>query len=270
MFVGAVQDVTDRRLAEEGLARARSELAHVARATALSALTASIAHEVNQPLAGVITNANTCLRMLALDPPNIEGARATGQRMIRDGHRASEVITRLRALFARRPPGNESVDVNDAAREILLLSASELQSERVVLQTDLAGDLPTVVGDRVQLQQVILNLVLNAAQAMRGIEGRPRELQLSTARHAADQVMVSVRDSGVGAAPDNLEQLFNAFYTTKPDGMGVGLSISRSIIEAHGGRLWARANDGAGLTVSFSIPTATSSATSSEESDRRP
>jgi len=254
VFVGAVQDVTDRKLAEEGLSRARSELTHVARATALSAVTASIAHEVNQPLAGIITNADTCLRMLAQDPPNIEGARATTQRTLRDGHRAVEVVKRLRALFAGKPLGSERVDVNDAAREILLLSSSELQRERVVLHTQFAVDLPVVIGDRVQLQQVILNLVLNATQAMRPIEGRPRDLRVSTARLGSDAVVLAVSDSGVGADAEDLEQLFNAFYTTKPDGMGVGLSISRSIIDAHGGRLWANSNDGPGLTVSFSIP----------------
>jgi signal transduction histidine kinase len=255
VFVGAVQDVTDRKLAEEALARARSELAHVARATALSALTASIAHEVNQPLAGIITNASVCLRMLAVDPPNIEGARATAERTIRDSNRASEVIMRLRALFAGKPAAKEPIDVNDAAREILVLSASELQSARVVLQTDFAADLPAVVGDRVQLQQVIL--LLNASQAMRDIDGRPHDLRVSTASDA-DRVTLSVRDTGVGSAAQDLEQLFNTFYTTKPDGMGVGLSLSRSIIEAHGGRLWASTNDGPGLTVSFSLPVASS------------
>jgi len=253
VFVGAVQDVTDRRVAEEGLHRARSELAHVARATALSALTASMAHEVNQPLAGIIANASTCLRSLALDPPNIEGARAACQRTLRDSHRASEVITRLRALFAGKPAENEPVDLNEATREILMLSSSELHSGHVILHTDFARDLPAVAGDRVQLQQVILNLVLNAAQAMRDVDGRPHDLRIATVWSAAE-VTLSVRDSGVGAAVDNLDELFNAFYTTKPAGMGVGLSVSRSIILAHGGRLWASPNDGPGLTVSFSVP----------------
>ena len=253
VFLGALQDVTDRKVAEEGLAQARSELAHVARASALSLLTASVAHEVNQPLAGIIANASSCLRMLAADPPNIEGARVTTQRTIRDSNRASEVITRLRALFAKRPTAEEPVDLNDAAREILVLSSSELQQSRVLLHTDFAEGLPPVVGDRVQLQQVILNLVLNATQAMRGIDGRPHDLRVSTAFDERE-VELSVRDSGPGAAAENLEELFNAFYTTKPDGMGIGLSISRSIILAHGGQLRANANDGPGLTVSFSIP----------------
>jgi PAS domain S-box-containing protein len=251
---GAAKDAPDCSVAGGGLDRARAELAHVTRATAMGALAASIAHEVSQPLVGIITNASTCLRMLSADAPDIAGAKLTLQRVMRDGHRASEVIKRLRGLFARKPPESEPVDLNDAAREILVLSSNDLQRGRVVLQTDFAGNLPIVAGDRVQLQQVIRNLVLNAAQAMGGVEERPHHLGVSTARDGTDQVTLSVRDCGVGAAGKDLEQLFNAFYTTKPDGMGVGLSISRSIIEAHGGRLWARANDGPGLTVSLSLP----------------
>jgi C4-dicarboxylate-specific signal transduction histidine kinase len=218
--------------------------------------TASIAHEVNQPLAGIVTNCNTCLRMLAADPPNIEGAQAIAERAIRDAYRASEVIKRLRALFARKPIGNEQIDLNEAAREILMLSSSELQSGRIVLHTSFAADLPEVVGDRVQLQQVILNLVLNAAQAMGTVNDRPRALWVSTARNDTGSVVLAVRDCGVGVAVEDFEKLFSAFYTTKPDGMGVGLSVSRFIIEAHGGRLRASANDGPGLTFFFSIPIA--------------
>jgi PAS domain S-box-containing protein len=254
LFLGALQDVTDRKVAEERLDRARSELARVSRITALSALTASIAHEVNQPLAGIITNASTCLRLLAADPPNIEGAQATAQRTIRDANRASEVIKRLRALFARRPPASEPLDLNHTAREVLTLASSELDGARVVLQTDLADDLPTIVGDRVQLQQVILNLVLNAGEAMRTVDDRPRDLSISTVFDGGDRVRLSVRDVGAGATAEQLAQFFGAFYTTKPEGMGVGLSISRSIVEAHGGRIWADANDGPGLTLSFSLP----------------
>lgn len=254
VFVGAVQDITDRKLAEESLHRARSELAHVARATALSALTASIAHEVNQPLSGIITNASTCLRLLAADPPDTLGALATAQRTIRDANRASEVIKRLRALFARKPIGREPVDLNDSAREVLALSAGELQNRRLVLRTHLAANLPRVVGDRVQLQQVILNLLLNAAEAVQTSPMLQREVLIETARGDGPKVLLRVRDSGVGAAADSLEQMFSAFYTTKPEGMGVGLSISRSIIEAHGGRLWASTNEGPGLTFTFFLP----------------
>ena len=191
--------------------------------------------------------------MLAANPPNVDGAQATAQRTIRDANRASEVIKRLRALFARRPSGGEPVDLNNAAREVMALSSSELQRARVVLQTDFADDLPTIRGDRVQLQQVILNLVLNAAQAMRTIDDWPRDLRVSTAFDDKGQILLSVRDCGVGAEVEHLEELFNAFYTTKSDGMGVGLSVSRFIVEAHGGRLWAIANDGPGLTFSFSL-----------------
>lgn len=221
----------------------------------LSALTASIAHEVNQPLAGIITNANTGLRMLAADPPNLEGVRATVQRTLRDGNRASEVIQRLRAMFARQSPSLEPVDLNDAGREVLAMSAGELQQRRVVLSTDFADDLPATSGDRVQLQQVILNLVLNGADAMSEIDDRSRNLHIMTARDGPNEVRLSVQDSGEGIEPDKAEQLFQAFYTTKSDGMGIGLAISRTIIENHEGRLWAAPNeDGPGATFSFSIP----------------
>jgi PAS domain S-box-containing protein len=254
VYVGATQDVTEIRLAEEALNRVRNVLAHVTRVASLGALTASIAHEVNQPLAGIITNASTCLRMLAADPPNLEGARATAQRTIRDGNRASEVIQRLRGLFARKPPSMGPVDLNEAVREVLSLSSSELQHRGAVLCTDLAEDLPAVSGDRVQLQQVVLNLILNAADAMSGVDDRPRDLTVETARDEAGKITLSVRDAGVGIEPQNLERLFDAFYTTKAEGMGIGLSISRSIIQGHEGRLWASANDGPGATFSFSIP----------------
>ncbi len=253
-YMAAVQDVTQRRLSEEALAKARSELAHVARVTTLGALTASIAHEVNQPLAGIITNASTCLRMLAADPPNVDGARETARRTIRDGNRASEVITRLRALFSKKNASTEMVDLNEAAREVIALSLSELQRNQVVLRQELAEYLPTVTGDRVQLQQVILNLLLNAADAMHGIDDRPRLLVIRTERDADNHIRLSVQDAGVGFEPQAVAKLFDAFYTTKSGGMGIGLSVSRSIIESHHGRLWAAPNDGPGATFSFSIP----------------
>jgi PAS domain S-box-containing protein len=240
--------------ADAALNRARADLTHMARVTALSALTASIAHEVSQPLSGIITNASTCLRMLAADPLNLEVARATAQRTIRDANRATEVIQRLRALFAKRAPAREEVDLNDAAREVLALSQSELQRRRVAVRTDFADALPRISGDRVQLQQVMLNLVLNAADALEGVEGRPRDLLMATRGEASGEVRLFVRDAGVGLDPAGAERLFDAFYTTKGQGMGIGLSISRTIIEGHDGRLWASANDGPGATFSFSIP----------------
>jgi len=252
-YTGVIQDVTEARVAEETLGKLRSELAHVARVTTLGELTASIAHEVNQPLAGIVTNASTCLRMLAADPPNVEGARETARRTIRDGERASEVIARLRALFSKKTTTTGSIDLNEATREVVALSMSELQRQRVAVRLELADHLPPVKGDRVQLQQVILNLMLNASDAMSTVEDRPRELAIATGSDGAD-VRLSVRDTGIGLDAGDPDKLFDAFYTTKSGGMGIGLSISRSIMERHGGRLWATRNRGPGATFSFSIP----------------
>jgi signal transduction histidine kinase len=254
--IGTAQDVTQRRLSEEALSRARSELAHVARVASLGMLTASIAHELNQPLSGIVTNASTCLRMLGADPANVDGARETARRTIRDGNRASEVITRLRALYSKKDLAPESMDLNEATREVISLSLSDLQRNRVILQLELAVDLPLVTGDRVQLQQVILNLLRNASDAMRNVDDRPRDLLIRTERDEADRVRLTVQDAGMGFAPLAMDRLFESFYTTKKDGMGMGLSLSRSIIESHHGRLWATLNDGPGATFSFSIPQA--------------
>jgi PAS domain S-box-containing protein len=263
-YIGAVQDVTQRQISEEALAKARSELAHVASVTSLATLTASIAHEVNQPLSGIVTNAGTCLRMLTLDPPNVDGARETARRTIRDGNRASDVITRLRALFSKKHTLAERVDLNDAAREVIALSLSELQRNRVILRCELAEDLPLVTGDRVQLQQVILNLLRNATDAMNTVHDRPRELLIRTERDEGDQALLSVRDAGLGFDPQTAGRLFETFYTTKHDGMGVGLYVSRSIVESHQGRLWATLNDGPGATFSFSIPRGPSGTTGAD------
>jgi len=252
-YIGAVQDVTNRRLSEEALGKARSELAHVARVMSLGALTASIAHEVNQPLSGIITNASTCMRMLEADPPNVDGARETVRRTIRDGHRAADVITHLRALFSSKGATTDRVDLNDATREVIALSLSELQGNRVILRVELANDLPPVTGDRVQLQQVILNLLRNASDAMSSVDDRPRQLLIRTRQDGDGGVRLSVQDTGKGFEPENINKLFNAFYTTKSDGMGIGLSVSRSIIEKHNGSLWATANDGPGATFCFSM-----------------
>jgi C4-dicarboxylate-specific signal transduction histidine kinase len=253
-YIGAVLDVTQRRLAEQALSQARSELAHVARITSLGVLTASIAHEVNQPLSGIVTNASTCLRMLAADPPNVEGARQTALRTIRDGNRAADVIARLRALFGKRAAAIEPVDLNDAAREVIALLSSDLQRSQVIVRTEFAEGLPLAGGDRIQLQQVIMNLMRNAADAMSGLGEQPRQLVIGTDKGHGDNVCLTVRDAGVGFEPHVTERMFEAFYTTKGDGTGIGLSISRSIIENHKGRLWATPNEEAGATFSFFVP----------------
>jgi C4-dicarboxylate-specific signal transduction histidine kinase len=250
----------DRARADEALNQARLELTHVARTATLSAMTASITHEVSQPISGILTNASTCARMLATDPPNVVGAAETIRRTIRDANRASEVIKRLRAMFAKKAPVMELLDLNEAAQEVISVSSAELRRYRSVLETDFAEHLSPVSGDRVQLQQVILNLLLNAADAMSGIEDRPRTLRVRTEMHGGDHVKVLVQDAGVGLDPRAMEKLFEAFYTTKAQGLGIGLAISRSIIESHKGKLWAMPNEGPGATFGFSIPCATDAA----------
>jgi len=254
-YIGAIQDVTRSRQSEEALGKVRSELSRLARVSTLGALTASIAHEVNQPLAGIMTNASTCLELLGSDPPDLDAARETALRTIRDSERACEVIARLRALFGKRSDKTESVDLNGAAREVIALSLSELHRRGVILRTELADNLPLIAGDRVQLQQVILNLLLNAAEAMSQIEDRPRQVLIRTELEESDQARLTVQDTGVGFEPQEAQRLFEAFYTTKSGGMGIGLSVSRSIVESHGGRLWAELNAGPGATFTFSVPT---------------
>src|SRR3984957_12683071 len=253
-YIGAVQDVTQRQISEEALAKARSELAHVASVTSLATLTASIAHEVNQPLSGIVTNASTCLRMLTLDPPNVDGARETARRAIRDGNRVSDVIARLRALFSNKEFTLESMDLNDATREVIALSLNDLQRNRVIMQSELTTDVALVTGDRIQLQQVILNLLRNASDAMADVQERPRHLLVRTECEDNGYVRLTVRDTGVGLGSQNMDKIFDSFYTTKSSGMGIGLSVSRAIIERHRGRLWAEHHDGPGATFAFSIP----------------
>jgi C4-dicarboxylate-specific signal transduction histidine kinase len=260
-FLGAIQDVTQGRVAEAALDKVRSELAHVTRVMSFGALTASIAHEVNQPLAGIVTNASTCLRMLAADPPNVEGARETARRTIRDGNRAADVIARLRALFSKKTAATETVDLNEATRELLTLAFSDLLRNKMILRVELDNDHPLLVtGDRVQLQQVILNLVRNASDAMSEVNDRPRDLLVKAYAEEEGRARFIVKDAGVGFEAQGAERLFDAFYTTKSGGMGIGLSLSRSIIENHGGQLWAEVNDGPGATFAFVIPRQAASA----------
>jgi len=230
------------------------ELADASRIATLAQLSASIAHELNQPLTGIITNCGACLRMLTSDPLNLDGAREAVRRTMRDSNRAADVIARLRALFNRQESASESVDLNEATREVIALSLGEIQNGRVMVRTDLADDLPVVTADRVQLQQVVLNLLRNAVDAMNTVDDRPRDLLIRTEREEGGWVRLSVTDTGTGFDPRLSATLFDTFYTTKSDGMGIGLSVSRSVIENHQGRIRASVNDGPGATFSFSIP----------------
>jgi PAS domain S-box-containing protein len=259
--VAFVIDLTERKRAEENLRESerryremQMELAHANRVTTMGQLTASIAHEVNQPLVGVVASGNACLRWLAAEPPNLEAARRSVERLIRDGHRAGEVIDRIRALVRKSPPKKDWLDINETISDVIALTRSEMQQNGVSPRIALAGGLPLVLGDRVQLQQVVLNLVINAIEAMSGVSEVSRELRISTGKGESDGVLVQVRDSGPGLDPESLDRLFDAFRTTKPGGMGMGLSICRSIIEAHGGRLWATANVPQGAIFRFTLP----------------
>ncbi|MDQ0324000.1 PAS domain S-box-containing protein [Pararhizobium capsulatum DSM 1112] len=254
--LGAIQDVTQRRLTEEARDQLRTELARLTGILSLGQMSAAIAHEVNQPLSGIITNASTCLRMLSADPPDIETALETARRTIRDGNRAAEVITRLRALFSKRIIAFEDIDINDAVSEVVALSEGDQRRNGVSVRTSFTHALPPINGDRVQLQQVIINLLRNAIDAVSGVKDRLRFVEIRTSIDDGGQVSVAVSDNGVGFDLDEGSRIFEAFYTTKNDGMGIGLSVCRSIIESHGGRMWARPNDGPGVTMSFSVPRA--------------
>ncbi len=253
-FLGALMDVTAARRAQEELLEAQAELARVIRVTTLGELSAAIAHEVSQPLTGVVSSGNACLRWLAGETPNLELARRAVERMINDGARAGEVLSRIRALVRKSPPQRDYLNVNDAIMEVIALIRSEVQRNRISLKTELSNDLPLVLADRVQLQQVILNLMTNAIEAMSGIAGGQRELSLASVNDGSNAVLVTVRDSGPGLGRTALERLFEAFYTTKSDGMGMGLAISRRIIEAHGGKLWATPNAPQGAIFQFTLP----------------
>jgi PAS domain S-box-containing protein len=249
-----IRDVTDHMLASEALREAQMDLAHVNRVTTMGQLTASIAHEVNQPLAGVIANAEACLRWLNRGTPDLDAARRSVEWIVDDGNRASEVIRRVRALANKTDIEKTPLDINDVITEVIVLVQRELTSHQVSLQMELAPTLPAVLGDRVQLQQVTINLVMNGIEAMQSITDRPRELVIQSHQDETEQVLVSVSDCGVGIPPEDPERLFDAFYTTKSSGLGMGLSICRSIMEAHSGRLWATANLPHGATFLFTVP----------------
>jgi PAS domain S-box-containing protein len=259
---GVAINITERKRAEEKLHKAQAELAHVTRVTTMGELAASIAHEVNQPLAAIVANGSACLRWLMGDSPNLDEARETARRIIHDGKRASEVISRIRALVRKIDSEKAQLDINHAIQEAINLIQHQAIQKGVTLRTELAGELPPVLGDRVQLEQVILNLVMNGIEAMSSVADRPRELLVYSRRHGSDQVLVAVQDSGIGIERQNCEKIFDPFYTTKSQGMGMGLAISRSIIENHGGRLWAVPNDGPGMTFEFALPVEAVSATS--------
>jgi two-component system, LuxR family, sensor kinase FixL len=254
-YVGVLMDITAPKQAEEALQEAQASLAHVTRVTALGELTASIAHEVNQPLAAIVTNGDAGLRWLNREVPQLDEVRSAIERMIDSATHAGEVIARLRALSRKSTSEKTRLDINEVINEVIALIRQDISNHQVSVQLDLASPLPPVFGDRVQLQQVIMNLLVNGIQAMAPINDRRRELVIRSRAHNSEQVLVEVRDSGVGIDPKHVGQLFNPFFTTKADGMGMGLSICRSIIEAHGGRIWASHNVGPGTTLQFTLPT---------------
>jgi C4-dicarboxylate-specific signal transduction histidine kinase len=252
VYIGAIQDVTESKVAEEALTRARSELAHMARVTMLSALTASIAHEINQPISAAITSAGACLRWLDRDQPEVQRAREAAKRIEEDGKRAAEIVARLKSFYKKDvSPQREILSVNDIVVEMLGLLRSEAGRHSVQMRTELTKDITSVIADRVLLQQVLMNLMLNGIEAMSEQGG---ELKIRT-RREGDDVMVSVTDAGVGIPANKLEEIFNAFFTTKAGGTGMGLAISRTIMESLGGRLWANVNPGRGATFHFALPT---------------
>jgi len=251
---GTIQDITERKRTEEGLRDAQTELAHVNRVATMGQLSASIAHEVNQPVTAVLINANVAQHWLSTQTPDLDQARQALGRIVNNGRRAGEIIGRIRALIKKVAPQKDRVDINEAILEVIALTRSELVRSSVSLQAQLASDLPPIEGDRIQMQQVLLNLIINAVEAMRGVSEGARELWIGSRTDASGGVLVEVRDTGPGVDPQSLDRLFEAFYTTKDSGMGMGLSICRSIIEAHGGRVWGTANLPRGAVFQFTLP----------------
>ncbi len=252
-FVGSSTDITERKQAEEALRQAQEDLARVSRVTTMGELTASLAHEVNQPIAAAVTDASTCLRWLNRDQPNVEEAREAASRIVKDANRAAEIISRIRLVFQKRIPQWELVDMNEIIREMVALMRNEVARHFISVRTELAEDIPQVMGDRVQLQQVFMNLMINGIDAMKDMDGT-RELTIKAQRAENDQLMVSVSDTGVGLPSQQADQIFDAFFTTKLHGTGMGLRISRSIIESHGGRLWAADNSPRGASFYLTLP----------------
>src|SRR5690349_6126609 len=246
--------VSKRKRADEALRQMQADLAHIQRVTAMGELAASISHEVMQPLGAAVTNAQAALRWLGAQPPDLDEVRQALGGAVKDGWRAADIISRIRTLVKKEPLRKEALEVNEAIVEVMALTRGEVMKHNVSVQTQLAEGLPLIQGDRVQLQQVILNLIINAVEAMSGVREGSRELLLGTRKDASDSVLVAVQDSGPGLTPESFERLFDSFYTTKPGGMGMGLSICRSIIEAHGGSIWATQNAGPGITVQFALP----------------
>ena len=253
-FIGTVMDVTERKEAEDALHKAQAELAHVTRVMTMGELVASIAHEVNQPLGAIVTNGQACVHLLSRAVPDLDRSREVVGRMIRDGMRASEVIKRIRDLLHKTPVDKARLNVNETIQEVIALVSSDVLRSRIELTAKLEADLPPVLGDRIQLQQVILNLILNAKDAMSVAQSNPRELQITSGKNNGGAVVVAVRDTGHGLEPKDIERIFDRFFTTKAGGMGLGLSISRTIIEAHGGTLWATPNEDKGATIQFTLP----------------
>jgi PAS domain S-box-containing protein len=246
------EDITDRKRAQEALEKAQTEVTHITRVATLGELTASIAHEINQPLGAIVNNASACLRWLTAQ--KLEEARQSAALVVADGHRAGEIIARIRALAKKAPSRKDWLDINETIREVIALARSEVQRSGVALGTQLSDDVPPILADRIQLQQVLLNLMMNAIEAMSGAGEGPRELLVRSATDESRGVLVSVEDSGPGLDPKSIDRLFDAFYTTKPQGLGMGLAISRSLIQAHGGRLWATANEPHGAVFQFTLP----------------
>jgi C4-dicarboxylate-specific signal transduction histidine kinase len=247
-------EVAERTEAEEALYKAQVELAHVTRVMTMGELVASIAHEVNQPLGAIVTNGHACVRLLSRETPDLDKSREIIARMISDGMRASEVIKRIRDLLHKTPVEKTPLNINETIQEVIALVGGDVLRSKVQLKAELEPDLPLVFGDRIQLQQVILNLILNAKDAMSGVQTNPRELQVTSRKNNAGMVVVAVRDTGHGLEAKDVDRIFDPFFTTKREGMGLGLSISRTIIEAHGGTLWATQNKDKGATIQFTLP----------------